>query len=133
MDSLGFKVHILENGDRVVITSPHGFRFSDGTESVEGASHEAADMIYVGRTMVEVRPRVVASKLSLEEEALATLASLNCEGEWVVVPFMVVAALREAGLRDDPRFSNVVAFNATKETRRSAPQDKIIDIDSWAW
>jgi hypothetical protein len=133
MGDKGFSFHVLKNEERVAITSPHGFKFTDGTEAIEGASREATDMITVERQMVEVRPRLTASKLSLGEEALATLADLNQQAEWVIVPFMVLSALREMGLRDDPRFSNVVAYNATAETRRLAPQDKVVDIDNFAW
>jgi hypothetical protein len=128
-----FPIHVLKNGERVIITSSHGYKFSDGSIAENGASKEAAEKIEVKRTFSQVRERVFESKQSLTPESLKILAELNKRGNWVLVSFFVRSALHSMGLRDDPRFSNVVAFNSTEKTKRSRPSEKIVDINKWAW
>jgi hypothetical protein len=128
-----FPIHVLKNGERVIITSSHGYKFSDGSIAENGASKEAAEAIEVKRTFSQVRERVFESKQSLTPESLKILEKLNNKGNWVLVPFFVVSALHSMGLREDPRFTNIVAYNATAETKRSRPQEKVVDIDNWAW
>jgi len=128
-----FPVHILKNNERVVITSSHGYKFSDGSIAEKGAPKEAAKLIEANRTFSQVRERVFESKQSLTPESLKILAELNKRGNWVLVSFFVRSALHSMGLRDDPRFSNVMAFNSTVETKRSKPNEKIVDINKWAW
>jgi hypothetical protein len=128
-----FPVHILKNGEVVVITSSHGYKFSDGSIAENGASKEAAEKIEVKRTFSQVRERVFESKQYLTPESLLILEKLNNKGNWVLVPFFVVSALHSMGLREDPRFTNIVAYNATAETKRSRPSEKIVDINKWAW
>ncbi len=128
-----FPTHSLKNGEMVIITSPHGYKFSDGSITEKGASKEAAEKIEVKRTFSQVRERVFESKQYLTPESLLILEKLNNKGNWVLVSFLVVSALHSMGLRKDPRFNNVVAYNATAETKRSRPQEKVVDIDNWAW
>jgi hypothetical protein len=128
-----FPIHVLKNGERVIITSSHGYKFSDGSIAENGASKEAAEAIEVKRTFSQVRERVFESKQELTSESLKILKKLNEKADWVLVPFFVVSALHSMGLREDPRFSNVVAYNATAETKRSRPSEKIVDINKWAW
>jgi hypothetical protein len=49
----------------------------------------------------------------------------------VILPFPVLVALREQGIRD--RYPNAVAFNATLETQRVPPDEKIVDIHNWSY
>jgi hypothetical protein len=128
-----FPIHVLKNGERVIITSSHGYKFSDGSIAENGASKEAAEKIKVKRSFTKIRERVFESEQELTSESLKILEKLNNKGNWVLAPFFVVSALHSMGLREDPRFNNVVAYNATAETKRSRPDQKVVDIDNWAW
>lgn len=64
----------------------------------------------------------------LQQELLKGLCQ---QADIVLLPFPILAALREQGIRD--AFPNAVAFNATAETQRSAPAEKIVDIDNWSY
>jgi hypothetical protein len=128
-----FPIHVLKNGERVIITSSHGYKFSDGSIAENGASKEVAEKIKVKRSFTKIRERVFESEQELTSESLKILKKLNEKADWVLAPFFVVSALHSMGLREDPKFNNVVAYNATAETKRSRPDQKVVDIDNWAW
>ena len=67
----------------------------------------------------------------LSPEQLDVLGEVARLADIVILPFPVLAALREQGVRE--LFPNCVAFTATKETQRAAPADKVIDIMAWSW
>lgn len=49
----------------------------------------------------------------------------------VLVSFMVVSALNEMGIRD--QFPTVIAGNATPETSRAKPDEKVWDLTNMAY
>ena len=128
-------IHTLASGATLMVTSPgHGFRFTDGT--VAAAQDKAiCDRLTLkrelrkigtikGMTLNEVR-------LVINDEQQIFLTELCKTTDIVLVPFPVLAALREQGIRD--KFPNAVAFNATADTARSAPADKVVDLDNWSY
>jgi hypothetical protein len=70
-------------------------------------------------------------RMVLSDEQLTLLAEIAKQVDLVLVPFPLLTALREQGVRD--QFPNVVAFNATTETQRAAPQDKVVDVNNWSY
>lgn len=133
-----FPHHILKDGRKVILTSKHGYRFSDGTEIKgvpEGFPLDFLDALPVKREFREVSAalpnRATESRQSLPKEALEILSKLSGEADIVLVSFMVVSAMKEMGIRN--LYPKVLAFNATPETSRSSPQEKVIDIANWAW
>jgi hypothetical protein len=128
------KLHKLASGLVIGLTSPHGQKFSDGTEAVEGATMEFSQSLSVKRDfqVVQETPfRATESTQFMTEGSLELLRKSSDQVDIVLVPFMLLAALKTMGLRSE--FPKVVAFNATKETSRSAPQEKVVDVDNWAW
>jgi len=128
------KTHKLTNGAAVLSISGHGFRFSDGTES------EAQEMSIVDFFTLRRQNRKVGEikgmplnevRMALAKNQQDELKRLSELVDIVIVPFPVLAAMREQGIRDE--FPNCVAFNATPETQRSAPQDKVVDITNWSY
>jgi len=133
-----FPIHTLKDGRKVILTSNHGFKFSDGTEFKgvpDGFPLDFLNALTVRREFREVSAalpnRATESKQSLTQEALETLSRLSGEADIVLVPFMVISAMKEMGVRN--LYPKVLAFNATPETTRSNPDEKIVDIDNWAW
>jgi hypothetical protein len=70
-------------------------------------------------------------KMVLTEEQEILLFRLQDLGDLVIAPFPLLVSLRESGKRH--LFTKVVAFNATENTQRSAPNAKIVDITNWSW
>jgi hypothetical protein len=130
LDQCGFAVHTLASGETVCLTSPHGARFSDGTVAEKGATREAAALVEVTPVSTEIRPRVFRTTMRLSRETIAILKGLSNAYDWVLVPFMVISAMRDQELCD--QLPNVVAGNATPETRRARPSEKVWDINRWA-
>jgi hypothetical protein len=131
----GLKIHTLKNGATVISLSAHPFKFSDGTEcGGQGAEivnaltlkrEERAVGTIKGMGLFEV-------KMALSEAQERLLGELCSMADIVILPFPVLTALRESGIRKN--YPNAVAFNATKETMRCAdPKDKIIDIERWSY
>jgi hypothetical protein len=118
-----------------MVTSPgHGFRFTDGT--VASAQDKAVcDRLTLKRELRRVGTikgmALNEVRLVINDEQQAFLTDLCQKADLVLVPFPVLAALREQGIRD--KFPNAVAFNATSDTSRSAPADKIVDLDNWSY
>jgi aspartate 1-decarboxylase len=129
----------LQNGQKVIQTSPHGAKFSDGTifkpsvEEVEEIKTTWVKTLNVNRQFERVDGFLVPttkSTQSLSEEGVAALEHYKDKDVLILVSFMVLAALKEMGIRD--KFPYVVGMNATRETARSAPQDKVIDVENFA-
>ncbi len=128
------RIHSLASGATIMSLSPHGFKFSDGTES-EPQDSDLVKAFTLKREYVACEPvagmGVNSMKMVLSEEQLSKLAELASSVDVVIAPFPVLVSLRESGIRDS--YPNVLAFNATAETMRSAPQDKIVDINNWSY
>ena len=128
------KKHVLASGLVVGITSAHDFRFSDGTFCPVGATKEFVGSLTTTRDFRVVKEtpfRATRSTQSLNSDQLGILEKVSGEVDIVLVSFMLLSSLYSMGARD--RFPKVVAFNATTETARSAPADKVVDVNNWAW
>lgn len=128
------KIHNLSNGATVTSLSPHGFKFSDGTES--SSQHpDVVSSFNLERKFESVGQiagmAVNQMRMVLSESQISDLREVADTVDVVIVPFPVLVSLRESGIRD--QFPNCVSFNATKETMRSAPVDKVIDINNWSY
>jgi hypothetical protein len=129
------KVHTLASGATLISTSPgHEMRFSDGT-TAEPQYKDVCDALTcrrVERTVGEIKGMtLVELRMVLGPEQLAYLHTLCRQADIVLIPFPVLTALREQGQRD--YYPNAVAGNSTAETQRSAPADKIWDINRWSY
>jgi len=133
----------LNSGLTVVPTSFHGSKFSDGT--IFTPSQDQIDQIKADWSCLTVKREfyekynlgkgcaVVASKQTVSDEGLEKLRQVqdSLQEGIILVSFMLISALKEMGIRDE--FPKVVATNATEETCRSQPQDKIWDIARFAY
>jgi hypothetical protein len=129
------KIHTLSSGATLISLSPgHGFRFSDGTEA-EAQDKAVCDRFTLVRQLTKVGEikgmALNQVKMLLSDEQQAALREIATKADLVVLPFPVLSALREQGIRD--QFPNCVAFNATPETMRSPPAEKIVDINNWSY
>ena len=126
--------HVLANGATVITTSHHEFVFSDGTKA-EPQTREVCDRLTLRREATKVREiqgmALNQLRMLLSEEQQEFLAQLCAAADIVIVPFPVLSSLREQGIRE--RFPNAVAFNATPATQRSAPNEKIVDLNNWSY
>ena len=127
-------LHTLKNGATVIGLSAHGFRFSDGTESKPAPEH-LVEALTLAREFLLVKHikgmQVNRGTLVLSYDQCSLLDEVCAMADIVILPFPVLAAMRDAGIRD--RFPNAVSFNATTETRRSPPSEKVIDVDNWSY
>ena len=126
-------IHTLSNGATVISTSMHGFKFSDDTEcsgNPEIAKMFTLERVTANKTTIKGMA-VNETRMVINEEQKVYLGELCQSYDIVIVPFPVLVSLREMGIRDN--FPNAVAFNATKETQRLPPQDKIVDIQNWSY
>lgn len=110
--------HILSNGE---VIPPQDERYVKGIR-VDFKSTPKINKLGIN---------LAVQSLSISEEGLNLLQEITSGCHLVVAPFMVISSLREMGIRDS--FPNLVAYNATPETRRSAPQEKIVDINNWSY
>lgn len=131
-------IHTLASGATVMVTSPgHGFRFSDGTAS--GPQHqEVCDRLTCGRETQQVAVIhgmiVNEMRMTLTRAQLDYLAELSRMADVVMVSFPVLTALRDPSCwAHRAELRNVVAMNATVETQRSAPADKVVDLQNWSY
>ena len=126
--------HILSDGTTLTTISGHGFRFSDGTECA-GQHANVVSEFTLSREFVSMPAiaghgcNMMSMKMSFIQ--IERLKEISNEVDIVVVPFPVLVSLREQGIRNE--FPNVVAFNATSETQRSRPDEKIVDIENWSY
>ena len=128
-------IHTLVSGATVVSLSKHGFKFSDGTVSA-AQSDDVVSLFTLRREQTPCAPikgmKVNGIKMILSPDQIVSLREICSQADVVIVPFPVLTALREQGIRD--QFPNAVAFNATLETQRAAsPADKVVDIDNWSY
>jgi hypothetical protein len=132
---------MLADGRLIVITSKHGFRFSDGSEfsGIEtGFPLDFLEILKVQREFSEIDSalpnRATVSIQKISKQAIDALQELseNTEVSVVLVPFMIISAIKDMGIRDT--MPKVLAYNATSETSRvSDPSEKIVDINNWSW
>jgi len=127
-------IHTLANGATVMSLSPHEFRFSDGT--VAPPQHpDVVALFTLARDFREVRRikgmAVVEMAMRLTIDGQVGLGYAANMVDIVIVPFPVLTALREQGIRNS--YPNCVAFNATQETQRSSPTEKVVDIEKWSY
>lgn len=142
VDKYEFPLHKLADGRIVAITSAHGFKFSDGTEYVPDKNLDKSflDAINIERKTVRavvaypnIATRTIISLWSESEAILAVLSECD-DIDIILVPFMVVDALRQKG-GDSYRskYPKVLAYNATPETQRAPTTEKVVDVNNWAW
>lgn len=127
-------IHTLASGATVLPLSLHGFKFSDGT-ACAGQDPEIVakftlqrDVGYIGT----IKGMVVNSmRMILSDQQLLDLKAIAKLADVVVLPFPVLVALRDAGVRDV--YHNCVGFNPTLDTQRAAPDAKVVDLQNWSW
>ena len=133
----------LVNGTKMVQTSGHGASFSDGTifspseeEKIEIQNYYK--FLQVDRTFSEVPAPIPGLKLShssqeISSENLRRIRELvnTYPDVYFLVSFMVISALNEMDLRDN--FPTLIAGNATRETSRAKPDEKIWDVENMAY
>lgn len=133
----------LKNGCKLVQTSGHGCKFSDGTDA-EFTPEQAEEIknfwsfLNVKRDFKAIPAPVPGLKLSTSSQYISATDLQKLDGfleanpdVYVLASFMVISALREMGIRDN--YPRVIAGNATRETSRSAPADKVWDIENMAY
>jgi hypothetical protein len=135
MDLKNIKIHTLSNDAKVIMVSPgHGFKFSDGTQC-DPQDAELCSKLTLKRELKEVkRVKGMAlneTKMILSQDQINFLKELSKLVDLVIIPFPVLSAIREQNIRDE--FPNCVAFNATQETMRLAPDEKVVDINNWSY
>lgn len=134
-------IHVTEvNGKQVKITSlsPHPFKLSNG-DTLPAQSKEVVDFFTLTRKTTSVYVHRIAQlgmevntiTMALTEGQGAALEKLALAADIVIIPFPMLTALREQGIRH--LYQNCVAFNATQETQRSAPNDKVVDLMNWSY
>ena len=129
------RVHHLTNNRATIISLiPHSLRFSDGSVS-EPQDEEIVKMFTLARESENVHiiagMNVNSTRMVLSRDQLVRLNEIRGDTDLVLVPFPMLVALREQGVRD--MFPNVVAFNATVETQRSPPDEEIVDVENWSY
>lgn len=133
----------LKDGTKMIQTSGHAATFSDGTcfkpDEIESKAIQAYwRFLQVDRKFESVPSVIPGIKLSHSSQSISE-ANLNRLHEItaanpdtaVLVSFMVVSALNEMGIRD--QFPTVIAGNATPETSRAKPDEKIWDLANMAY
>jgi len=129
--SLTYNLHILSNGATVVTTSPHSFKFSDGTEAPP--QNDEFCKYFTLQKNFQVLREVQGMKITKTSFVLSkpqidclNIVSYNCS--IVLVPFPVLQSIKEG----NHFYSNVVAFNSTPDTSRSPLDQKVVDINNWS-
>ena len=128
------------NGKQVKIASlsPHPFKLSNG-DVLPAQSKEVVDFftltrkktsVYVER-ITKLGMQVNSIEMPLTEEQHIALSKLGTKVDILIIPFPMLTALREQGIRH--LHQNCVAFNATEETQRSAPNEKVVDLMNWSY
>ena len=134
-----FPKHTLADGRKIILTSKHGYNFSDGT-SVPGVDADFPldylDALSVKRKFREIPEalpnRATESTQELTPDTLSLMTELSREADIILVSHMVISAMKEMGVRN--QFPKVLGFNSTPETARCGnPSEKVVDINNWAW
>jgi hypothetical protein len=128
------KIHLLNNGSRVITLTTQPLRFNDGTVS-EGQDKEVLEKLTLYRKFRKVAVvngmHINETRMQMSDDQIAFLQELADSADIVILPFPILTALREQGVRDD--FVNCVAFTVTRETVRAPADQKVIDIHNWAY
>lgn len=124
--------HKLSSGATVVSLSPHEFRFSDGTVAPP-QNKEFCDKFTLKkefRVLREIKGmKVTTTKFVVSQQQFDNLKDISNQVDIILVPFQFLQALNDSF---SEKINNVVAFNSTPETARSAPNEKIVDINNWS-
>lgn len=128
-------VHTLKNGSTVIVTSScHGFSFSDGSEC-PAQDVEVSDRLQMQRVHTvnkKINGMIVNEvRMTLDPDQQLYLKELCRKADVVLIPFTIITALREQGIRED--FSNALAMNPTCDTQCVAPCFKVVDINNWSY
>ena len=137
--SIDCNVHTLLSGATVVSLSPHGFKFSDGTESVP-QRRDFCEQFNLQKKFDVVRNvkgmSLTKTSFVVSSEQYDLLEEVSRKVDIVLVPFQFLQALHDSfgngTVNNWHRLKNVVAFNSTKETIRSSPTEKVVDINNWS-
>ena len=133
----------LKDGTKIIQTSGHAATFSDGTrfqpDEIEAKAIQSYwKFLQVDRAFTKVPSKIPGIKLSHSTQSISqeNLNALHRIVEFnpdtaILVSFMVIAALNEMGVRD--QFPTVIAGNATPETSRSKPDEKVWDLSNMAY
>jgi hypothetical protein len=128
------KIHKLESGATVITTSNHEFAFSDGTvaepQTKEVWERLTLERKFVNKGAIKGMP-LNQTHMCLNEEQQVFLSELCKQADIILIPFPVLTALREQGIRD--KYPNAVSFNSTKETQRASLDYKVVDINNWSY
>lgn len=131
---MDFLTHTLANGATVVTFSPHGFKFSDGTECAPQLK-EFCDFFTLQKKFEVIRSvkgmKFTRTGFNLSQEQFDKIQSLD-KFDILLMPFQLLQAVHEFSEQHLTAIVNAAAFNATKETSRSSPQDKVVDINNWS-
>ena len=132
--SVDCNVHTLLSGATVVSLSPHGFKFSDGTESVP-QRRDFCEQFNLQKKFDVVRNvkgmSLTKTSFVVSSEQYDLLEEVSRKVDIVLVPFQFLQALHDTfGIGS--AIDNVVSFNSTKETSRSSPTEKVVDINNWS-
>ena len=123
--------HKLANGATLVHLSPHSFKFSDGTE-IGGQDKEVVDLFTLKKKFEILREikgmKVTKTTFVLDQAQQDEITKISSSADLVLVSFQMLQALHDSGLK----LPNIVAFNSTPETARSAPDQKVVDINNWS-
>lgn len=129
-----YNTHTLSNGATIVTFSPHGFKFSDGTESTPQLK-EFCDFFTLQKKFEVIRSvkgmKFTKTSFALSHEQFEAIESLD-KFDILLMPFQLLQAVHEFSQQHLRAVVNAAAFNATKETCRSSPQDKVVDINNWS-
>lgn len=129
-------IHVFQNGATVITTSPHPFKFSDGSVS-QPQNEELCKALTLQREFSKQKEikgmELNRVRMVLSNDQITLLQHLATLADLVLVPFPILTSLRELSLEKGIKgIDNVVAFNATTDTQRAAPNDKIVDINNWS-
>jgi hypothetical protein len=133
----------LKSGVEVIPTSPHEYRFNDGTHFIPNEGEKAQikqdwAVLTVDRefTPVDIPVEGVeasSSSQKMREEGIKALEDVlkKHPGAIILTSFMCISALKEMHIREE--FGRVLACNATPETQRVPPSEKIWDVKNFAY
>ena len=125
------KTHTLANNASLVHLSLHSFKFSDGTETT-GQDRELVDKFTLKKKFEILREikgmKVTKTSFVLDEQQKQEMTKLAQSVDVILVSFQLLQALHDSGLK----LPNVVAFNATPETSRLQPDQKVVDVNNWS-